>query len=139
MASSDIARKYRRKMKSFRDLPLQRKMLVMTLSICGAVLCIAIAAFFAFQVLNFRATFKRDAATLTAIIATNATGVLSFNDDKGANELVASLRAKPSIISASLFRLPENVVIAQYGKHENAATFAQFPSAGEEKFLGNDL
>jgi len=126
-------------MKSFRDLPLQRKMLVMTLSICGAVLCIAIAAFFAFQVLNFRATFKRDAATLTAIIATNATGVLSFNDDKGANELVASLRAKPSIISASLFRLPENVVIAQYGKHENAATFAQFPSAGEEKFLGNDL
>ena len=45
-------------MKPFRDLPIQRKMLVMTLSICGAVLCIAIAALFVFQVLNFRSIFQ---------------------------------------------------------------------------------
>ena len=37
-------------MKPFRDLPIQQKMLVMTLLICGAVLCVAIAALFSFQI-----------------------------------------------------------------------------------------
>ena len=63
-------------MKPFRDLPIQRKMLVMTLLICGAVLCVAIAALFTFQVLNFRSNFQRDTATLAAIIANNSTAAL---------------------------------------------------------------
>ena len=54
-------------MKPFRDLPIQQKMLVMTLLICGAVLCVAITALFGFQVWNFHDNFQRDAATLAAV------------------------------------------------------------------------
>ena len=54
-------------MRTFRDLPIQKKMLVMTLLICGAVLFVAIAALFTFQVLNFRFNFQRDTATLASI------------------------------------------------------------------------
>ena len=46
-------------MKLIRDLPIQKKMLVMTLLICGAVLLVAIAGLFTFQVLNFRSNFHR--------------------------------------------------------------------------------
>ena len=89
-------------MKFFRDLPIQRKMLVMTLLICGAVLCVAIAALFIFQVLNFRANFQRDTSTLAVIIANNSTAAVAFKDDQSANEVVGSLQAKPTVVAASL-------------------------------------
>ena len=109
----------------------------MTLSICGAVLCIAIAALFAFQVFTFRTHFERDTATLAVMIANNGTGALTFKDDKAAAELMGSLKAKPSILSASL-HLPDGSLFAQYGPAETATTMAQFPSGGE-RFVGGDL
>ena len=67
-------------MKPFQDLPIQRKMLVMTLSICGAVLLVSLALLIVFQILNFRANFQRDTETLSAIIANNSTAALAFDD-----------------------------------------------------------
>ena len=56
-------------------------MLVMTLLICGAVLVVAIATLFGFQVLNFRSNFQRDATTLALIVANNSTVAMSFKDE----------------------------------------------------------
>ena len=101
-------------MKPFRDLPIQRKMLLMTLLICGAVLCVAIAALFTFQVLNFRSNFQRDTATLAAIIANNSTAALAFKDAKAAAEVIGSLQAKPTVVAACLV-LPDGSLFAQFG------------------------
>src|SRR2546430_17643242 len=90
------------KMKLTRDLPIQRKMLVVTLLICGAVLCVAIATLFSFQVLNFRSNFQRDTAALAVVIANNSTAASAFNDEKTATEVVGALQAKPSVLPASL-------------------------------------
>ena len=81
-------------MKRFRNFPIQQKMLVMTLLICGAVLCVAIAALFTFQVLNFRSNFQRDTATLAVIIANNSTAAMAFKDDAAATEVVGSLQGQ---------------------------------------------
>src|SRR5258708_5401530 len=105
-------------MKPFRDLPIQRKMLLMTLLICGTVLFVAIAALFTFQVLNFRSNFLRDTATLAAIIADNSTAALTFKDPKAGAEVIGSLQAKPAIVSASLV-LPDGSLFAQFGKPED--------------------
>src|SRR5436190_9827394 len=88
------------KMKLTRDLPIQRKMLVMTLLICGAVLCVAVVALFSFQVLNFRSNFQSDTATLAAIIANNSTAAMAFKDDRTATEVVGALQAKPNVVGA---------------------------------------
>jgi PAS domain S-box-containing protein len=122
----------------FQDLPIQRKMLVMTLLICGAVLCVAIAALFTFQVLNFRSNFQRDTATLAVIIVNNSTAALAFKDDKTAAEIVGSLQAKPSVVAASLV-LPNGSVFAHFGAVEDAQARAQFPPAGEQRFAGGHL
>ena len=61
-------------MKRFQYLPIQQKMMAVTLLICGAVLCVAIAALFIFQVLDFRSKFESDTETLAVIIANNSTG-----------------------------------------------------------------
>ena len=123
-------------MKLFGNLPIQQKMLVMTLLICGAVLFVAIAALFAFQVLNFRSNFKRDTATLATIIANNSTAPITFGKDvEAATEVLNALQAKPSVLAASLV-LPDGSLLAHYGKREDEQARSKFPPAGNDRFVG---
>src|ERR1017187_6510152 len=125
-------------MKHFRNLPIQKKMLLMTLLICGVVLLVAIAALFVFQVLNFRSNFQRDNSTLAAIIANNSAGAMAFKDDVAATEVVGSLTAKSNVLSASLV-LPDGTFLARFGKAETAQTLAQFPAPGKSSFTDGCL
>jgi PAS domain S-box-containing protein len=128
----------RETMKSFRNLPIQQKMLVMTLFICGLVLVLATAALFLFQVILFRSDFLRDNSTLAEIIANNSAGAMAFRDDAAATEVVDSLAAKPAVLSAALV-LPDGVCLAHFGKSETAKTLAQFPSPGQSSFADGCL
>ena len=125
-------------MKPFRDLPIQRKMLLMTLLICGAVLFVAIAALFTFQVLNFRTNFQRDTATLAAIIANNSTAALAFKDPKAGAEVIGSLQAQPTAIAATLV-LPDGSLFAQFGKDQETGDLSQFPPPGKFRFTHGHL
>ena len=125
-------------MKPFRDIPIQQKMLVMTLLICGAVLCVAITTLFAFQVLNFRSNFQHDARTLAVIIANNSTAALTFKDEGTATEVVRALKAKPTVMAASLV-LPDGALFAHFGMAEDVKALAQFPPAGEHHFISGHL
>jgi PAS domain S-box-containing protein len=116
-------------------------MLVMTLVICGAVLCVAIAALFTFQVLNFRANFQRDASALAAVVANHSTAAMAFGDEETATEMVCSLQAKVTVVTASLV-LSNGLVFAHFpqnGKAEDTKALSQFPRAEGYLFTGGDL
>ena len=113
-------------------------MQAMTLLICGAVLLVAIVALFTFQVLNFRSNFERETATLADIIANNSTAAMAFKDEQTATEVVASLSAKPTVISASLV-FPDETLLAHYGQAEAASVRRQFPPPGRSCFLNGQL
>ncbi len=125
-------------MKPFRDLPIQRKLLVMTLLICGAILFVAIAALFTFQVVNFRSSLQRDTATLAAIIANNSSAALAFKNPKAGAEVIGSLQANPTVIAACL-ALPDGSRFAQFGKPEGAIGLSQFPPAAGFRYSGRYL
>ena len=125
-------------MKSFRDLPIQRKMLMMTLVIVGTILLVAIAALFTFQILNFRANFQGEAETLAVIIANNSTAALAFKDAGGGAEVVSSLKAVPTVVSASLVTT-NGALLAKFGKAEDPHSLAQFPPFREARFSGGEL
>ena len=125
-------------MRAFRNLPIQKKMLVMTLLICGAVLWIAIAALFIFQILNFRSNFQRDTATLAVIIADHSTAAMAYNDESAAKEIVEALHAKPNVMSASLVQT-NGLLLAHYGKAEEAGAWSLFPPAGQDRFVAGQL
>ncbi len=108
-------------------------MLVMTLLICGAVLLVAIASFFSFQLVNFRTNFERNTSTLAAIIANNSTAAITFSDDKMGDEIVGSLRAKPDVVYAALV-LPDGTVLAQYPQRANHDALASYPPPGEFRY-----
>ncbi len=119
-------------MKLFKNLPIQRKMLLTNLVISGAVVLVATAALLVFQVLNFRTNFKRDIATLAAVIANNSTAAVAFNDANGAAEVVNSLKANPAVVGACLIRT-DGSVLANFGGLDSGAALAPFPSAGASR------
>src|ERR1039457_6015487 len=125
-------------MKRFRNLPIQRKMLVMTMLICGAVLMVAIAAFFAFQVVNFRTNLERDTATLETIIANQSTAAVEFSDEVNAKEILSSLKAKSTVLSASL-ELTNGTVLAYYGFEEHKDVLEGYPPPGEFRYAAGHL
>jgi PAS domain S-box-containing protein len=103
------------------DIPIKRKILVITVSISGAMMLLSLALLFGFQVVNFRKGYERDAAAISELIANNSTAALSFADQSGATELLISLRAKPSIVGAVLL-------------DADGTTFARYGSAAGIKF-----
>jgi PAS domain S-box-containing protein len=115
-------------------------MLVVTLLICGAVLCVAITALLTFQILDLRSNFQRDTAALAVVIANNSQAPLAFSfaDDKAAKDVLRALLAKPSVISASLV-LADGSVFASYGRPENSQTVKLFPPPGSQLFADGQL
>src|SRR4051812_17740025 len=104
-------------MNRFRNLPIQQKMLVLSLFICGLVLIVVIAAMFVFQVLNFKANYKQDNVTLATIIANNSVNHMAFNYQDTGAEVLRALYANKGVKSAVLVR-PNGSVFAYYGKPE---------------------
>lgn len=120
----------------YHSLPIQKKMLMTTLLICGAVLLLATGSFFIFQVVKFRSTFQTDSSALAVIIGDNSTAVMAFKDEAAATEVVRSLKAKPTVVSASL-TLPDNTYFAHFGVKESPEALAKFPPTGSSQFSGN--
>jgi PAS domain S-box-containing protein len=125
-------------MRLTRNLGIQRKMQAMNLLICGAVLLVAIAALFAFQVVSFRSNFQHDTATLAAVIANNSTAAMAFKDEVSAAEAIRALQARPNVVAANLV-LPDGSFFARFGKAEDARSLLQFPPPGESRFVAGQL
>ena len=121
-------------MTRFRDLSIQRKLLAMTLLVSGAVLMVALSVMFVWQLLSFRASFKRDTATLAQIIANNSTAALAFDDKKAAGEILASLKAKPTVHGACLAD-NQGVIVAAMGQWD-AERLKTFPA--DRQFLARN-
>jgi PAS domain S-box-containing protein len=125
-------------MQRFQNFPIQRKILLMTLLICGAVFLVAITSFVAFQVVNFRTNFERDTSTLAEIIANNSTAAMSFQDEAAAAEIVNSLRAKPTVVCASLV-LPNGSLFVSYASNARQEALTEFPPPGKFLYVGGQL
>lgn len=125
-------------MSLFRNISIQRKMLLTNILLSSVVVLVAAAAVFGFEMINFRTNFRRDMATLAAVVANNSTAALAFNDAKGATEVVNSLRANPAVVGACLTRL-DGTVLASFWYDKSNDAVARFPEAGESVFVNWDL
>jgi len=125
-------------MKLFRDLGIQNKMHLMTLVICSAVLLVATAALFSFQVWNFRANFQSNTETMAQVIANNSVAAVEFKDEHGATEVVGALNSDPAVISASII-LSDGPMLAHYGQAEDALSRLQFSTNQPASFVNGEL
>jgi PAS domain S-box-containing protein len=89
-------------MNFIRNLPIKRKLMLVVLSTCGVILLLACAALFAFQIYIFKQSSVRDLSALTEVVAANSAGAVAFGDKKAAEEILAALKARSQVVSASI-------------------------------------
>jgi signal transduction histidine kinase len=107
------------------DTPIRRKLMTIIMGTSGAVLLFTCTSFLAYEVLTFRQAAVLQLSTLGNIIAANSTGVLAFDNQDDATEILSALRAEPHIVAASLYTR-QGRLLARYPA---GADEREFPAA----------
>jgi signal transduction histidine kinase len=87
----------------FRDVPIRRKLTLLLLlaSVSGVLLTGIGLAGYAWA--SRRAAIERDLASVSSILANNATAALAFRDAATANEILSAMQAKPELETGCLY------------------------------------
>jgi signal transduction histidine kinase/ActR/RegA family two-component response regulator len=111
----------------FRDLPIRRKLLVMTLTSTTVALAFASGGFLGWDVLQFRTQARRDMLAQSAIVAENSGAPLTFGDDRVADQILGALRVRPSVEMACLYQRG-GAVLTGYQRDPGSACPGQPPA-----------
>jgi PAS domain S-box-containing protein len=90
-------------MRVLRDLPISRKLKLVTMVTSSIAMLLASIAMLAYDSYSTRLVLTGDLSTLAKVIGTNSTASLTFDDRGAATEVLRALQAKPNIASASLY------------------------------------
>jgi signal transduction histidine kinase len=122
----------------FKDIPIQRKLMMVLMLTTGVVLIITCSAFFAYEFHTFRQGSLRQLTTLGEIIAMNSTAALAFDSRQDADEILTALQAEPHIIAACLYDKGGNL-FAQYPAHFPRHSFPARPDFEKFHFTSSHL
>jgi len=87
----------------FRDLPIRRKLLMMSVASSAAALVLAGSGFLTWDIIRFRSDLRRDLTAAVSLLAENSGAPLTFRDDRVAREILSVLRYQPRIVAACLY------------------------------------
>ena len=88
---------------SLRDLPIQRKLMIIILVTSVLVMVVMRLAFFTYEYVTFRKTTVEQLSILGRIVASNSTAALAFENTDDAAEILAALKASDHITAAVLY------------------------------------
>jgi signal transduction histidine kinase/ActR/RegA family two-component response regulator len=94
---------------AFRDLPIRRKLLLMSLTSTAAALVLASSGFLTWDIIRFRSDLRRDLAAHSLVLAENSGATLTFNDERVAGEILRVLQLRPGVEMACLYRAPGEI------------------------------
>ena len=100
-------------MRWFRDMPIKQKLMAIIMFVTAAALVLAGAGIVIADSFLFRAAMQRDISALAQIVADNSIAALAFDDPQSARQTLMSLRARPHLKAACIYR-PDGRVFASY-------------------------
>src|ERR1700733_1959863 len=106
-------------MPPFRDYSIRQKLMAMSLLASGGALLLAVSAFMAYDFFTYRQSLVKTVSTLSEIISVNAASSVVFNDSVSAAKTLASLKARPSVISAGIYT-PQGKLFAEWERATGA-------------------
>lgn len=109
-------------MNFLRQLPIKRKLTLITMLTSGVALVVACLALATYEQINIRRRLISDLATTAAMTGANSTAGLTFNDATAVEQTLKSLAAQPRIVRACV-----------YGKE--GRPFAEYQRATETRSL----
>jgi signal transduction histidine kinase/ActR/RegA family two-component response regulator/HAMP domain-containing protein len=106
------------------NLPLKRKLTVVILFTCSAVLLLACVVLAAYQLFEFRKAIVGDSMVLADVIGKNTCAALAFQDDSSAKQTLLTLQSEPYVSAACLYDAHGN----QFASYMQTGTDVQIPS-----------
>jgi two-component system, sensor histidine kinase and response regulator len=88
---------------NFRDLPIRRKLTLLTLSASVFAVMLACVGFAIYERQNFWADTVSELTALAETLGANTAASLAFNDQKTAEEMLGALRAEQNVLGACLY------------------------------------
>ena len=116
-----------------RDLPIRRKLVVILMIATGGALLLAGAGLLTLDYFRFRREMVTDLETLAEIVAQNSTAPLSFHFSEAAEETLAALQAKPSVLGASVYD-EEGTLFAKWAREGANPDFPVRPGPEGHEF-----
>jgi signal transduction histidine kinase len=121
-----------------RDMPINRKLTVVVVLTSGLALLLSGIAIVVADTVLYGAIIRRDLTALAQIVADNTTAALAFENTQDAEEILASLRARPSLIQACIFAQDASV-FAQYRRLGESSECPQTAEADSERIVDDRL
>jgi PAS domain S-box-containing protein len=125
-------------MRSFRDIPIKRKLVIVIMLTTAAALLLTGIGIVASDAILFRQYLQRDLLALSHILADNSTAALAFNDPRTAAETLAALRARPHLVTACIYR-PDGTTLARYARQNATSACPPGRAQDELHFGGGEL
>jgi len=119
-------------MKRFRDVPIKRKLVLLSLIASTVALLLACGAAVVYELTRFRAAIVPELSTQAEIIGANTAVALAADNPGTAQETLATLRAREEIVYACLYT-DDGRVFAEYGR----ALAVGGPTAREAPHVGH--
>ena len=91
-------------MPSFRDSPIRRKLMLLSVLTSSVTLLFACAAFVSYELVTYRESTLQRISSQAEIVAYNIASALLFDDPESASKTLAALRAEPNVLAAAVYR-----------------------------------
>ena len=124
-------------MSLFRDLPIQRKLILAILGTTTVALVLACAVSILYERRSFRRSLVEEMGAHANVVATNSTAALGFDNQSDATEILQSLKAVPEVLVAALYD-DSGDLFASYSS-DTAILAPQHPPVEPEAFLRDSL
>jgi signal transduction histidine kinase len=92
-------------MASLRDIPIRRKLTLITMLTSSTALLLACTAFLGYETLTFRRALRQEQSTLADVIGANSAAAVIFNDASAAAKTLSALQAESHVVAACIYTL----------------------------------
>jgi signal transduction histidine kinase/CheY-like chemotaxis protein len=119
-------------MPAFRQTTIKRKLIALIMLTSSIALLVAFAFMIGSDYLTFRLGMVRDLRTLAAVVGTNGSSALDFDDEEFAAKTLAALAATPNITTAAIYT-KDGRILAKYLRDKQSELPPEQP--GPEKYV----
>lgn len=128
-------------MRALRDVPIKRKLTIISMAASGAALLLATAAFVSFEYRLFKEALVTDLQSTAQVLGDNSAAALAFDYPGSAQVTLESISVKPHILAAAIYDTSGRVFAAHIPGATGEATLHDLPPSGPEgwEFGANTL
>jgi signal transduction histidine kinase len=119
-------------------MPINRKLRVIIVLTSGLALLFSGVAIVVTDSVLYQTSIRRDLAALAQIVADNSTAAVAFENSQDAQEILATLRARPHLVQACIYTA-DSRVFARYVQQDGPSECPQTAEADSERVAGSSL